>query len=104
MRVLCCESCSSGQRLAAPTERERKKVTNGSANKGGSRAPRDQRRAADPECSAQVLELCVCVPELGKAVCKGLFRLACTSHVNAKCSTRALCPDGYVFQGTHKQH
>lgn len=25
MRVLCCESCSSGQRLAAPTERERKK-------------------------------------------------------------------------------
>lgn len=28
MRVLCCESCSSGQRLAAPTELE-KKVTKG---------------------------------------------------------------------------
>lgn len=29
MRVLCCKSCSTGQRLAALTEQERKRVPKG---------------------------------------------------------------------------
>jgi len=37
VRVSCCESCSGGQRLAAPTGRERRKVTK---KEGG----RDERR------------------------------------------------------------
>lgn len=76
MRVLCCESCSSGQRLAAPTERERereKKKGNGGERKRDERTKvtvehRGMRgRAAGPtlECHAQgsglLVFLCVCV-------------------------------------------
>lgn len=48
MRVLCCESCSSGQRLAALTERERREGETSEHREAGEHPGIGERAAADP--------------------------------------------------------